>query len=270
MNTPRRLPRQAWWLLVRAGLSARRSGGPMPAEPACWHAPALCPSRVAAFRAQLGFGAETELPLSVHYLALQRAQLDWMLRPAFPFGLMGMVHMSQSLEALAPWNLKEPFEVHLRAVTEGKRNVRLEADLKQAGQPKVRASSLYRPPRDSAARPLRDRAPEAVPEVNPLAQWALPSHAGRAYAWLSGDANPIHLWTWSARPFGLSSPIIHGMHTLARCEAELARTQTAPLQRIELQFLRPLSLPGEAALYGDVSSFEVFSAAGRCAAGHAA
>ncbi len=263
------LPRHAWWLMLRAGLAAPRPGGAVPTEPASWRAPPLDLRRLAAFRAHLGFGPETVVPLSLHYLALQRAQLEWMLRPAFPFRLLGMVHMSQSLRALTPWLPDAPFEVHLRASLEGKRNVRLDAELHQSGQAVLHASSLYRPPREAGARPLRDRAPEPAPTTRPLAQWPLPAHAGRAYAWLSGDANPIHLWPWTARRFGLPQPIVHGMHTLARCEAELARAQGAPLRHIELQFLRPLALPGHAALHGDAATFEVFGPAGRCATGSA-
>lgn len=265
-----RLPRHAWWLMLRAGLSRPRAGGAVPDAPAHWFAPALRPREVAAFRAHLGFGPETEVPLSLHYLALQRAQLEWMLRPAFPFRLLGMVHMAQTLTRLAPWDLGAPYELSLQAALEGKRNVRLEATFRQAGQDVVQASSLYRPPRDPGARPLRDRAAEAPPADAPVAEWPLPAHAGRAYAWLSGDANPIHLWPWTARRFGLPQPIVHGMHTLARCEAEWALARGRALQHIELQFLRPLALPGHASLHGHAEAFDVFGPAGRCAAGRVA
>jgi len=268
MNAPA-LPRHAWWLMLRAGLSRPRAGGAVPEAPAHWQAPALSARERSAFKAHLGFGPETEVPLSLHYLALQRAQLEWMLRPAFPFRLLGMVHMAQSLTRLAPWEVQAPFEIGLQAALEGKRNVRLEAELRQAGRPVLRASSLYRPPRDPGARPLRERAAEPPPEGAPLAEWTLPAHAGRAYARLSGDANPIHLWPWTARYFGLPRPIVHGMHTLARCEAELARARGEALSHIELQFLRPIALPGAARLHGDPAGFEVFSAAGRCATGSA-
>jgi hypothetical protein len=263
------LPSRAWWLMLRAGLAGPRSGGKVPDAPARWHAPAVSTRQRSAFCTHLGFGPETAVPLSLHYLALQRAQLEWMLRPEFPFRLLGMVHMAQSLQALAPWDSSAPFEVSLRAGLEGKRNVRLDAELSQHGQAVVHASSLYRPPRDPGARPLRDRAPEPAPDTAPQARWDLPAHAGRSYAWLSGDANPIHLWPWTARRFGLPQPIVHGMHTLARCEAEWARAKGAPLQRIELQFLRPLALPGYAALHGNAHAFEVFGPAGRCATGSA-
>jgi acyl dehydratase len=269
MSSPA-LPRHAWWLMLRAGLAGERPAGtPLPTETATWHAAPIDAGTVAGFRRHLGYGPDTTMPLCLHYLALQRAQLEWMLRPAFPFRLLGMVHMAQSLTALAPWEATAPFTVRLSAALEGKRNVRLDAELHQHGVPVLRACSLYRPPRDPGARPLRDRAPEPEPDTPPQARWDLPAHAGRAYAWLSGDANPIHLWPWSAQRFGLPRPIIHGMHTMARCEAELARARGQALTHLDLQFLRPLALPGWAALHGEAAAFEVFGPAGRCATGSA-
>ena len=49
-----------------------------------------------------------------------------------------------------------------------------------------------------------------------LARWPLPAGAGRRYARVSGDYNPIHLWPWTARPFGFRAPILHGYATAAR------------------------------------------------------
>lgn len=43
----------------------------------------------------------------------------------------------------------------------------------------------------------------------------LKADAGRKYAKVSGDYNPIHLTKWTASMFGFKRPIAHGMHTLA-------------------------------------------------------
>jgi acyl dehydratase len=88
------------------------------------------------------------------------------------------------------------------------------------------------------------------------AEWALPQDAGRRYAALSGDWNPIHLWGWSARLFGLRQPIIHGAHSMARARAELERLGGRPLQTLALdpaaraagQHTRSACGPGRTAL----------------------
>lgn len=254
----KRLP-PASWLLLRCALQ-RPAAGELPAAPGQWAGQAISPGHLRRFNRQLGFAPEA-LPLSYHYLALQRAQLAWMLQPGFPHRLLGMVHMAQTLERLAPWQRDAGFVLQVEGRPEGKRNLLLRAELSQLGRPVLRADSLYRPPRDGGARPLREGAAELPPPVEPLARWSLAAGEGRRYAWLSGDANPIHLCHWGARLFGLPSPIIHGAHTLARCEAALG----TDAQRLAIRFLRPLTLPGEAALHRDGDGHAVWGAAGRCA-----
>lgn len=265
----RPLPRQTWGLLLRASLLRRDGQGPVPQTEGRWQCPPLQSAALARFRQQLGH--PQALPLSFLYPLAQRAQLDWMLQPAFPHRLLGMVHMAQSLQreaGWADWQTQRPFTLQLRAQAEGKRNLRLLALAEQDGAPLWRAESLYRPPRGEGSRPLKARGAEPLPESAPLAHWALPADAGRRYGWLSGDLNPIHLWPWTARVFGLQAPIIHGAHTLARCEAELTRALDAPLQAVHLAFLRPLALPGQATLYREgAQAFAVYGATGRCAQG---
>jgi acyl dehydratase len=255
------LPRHPLWLLLRASLHRGTPGAALPADRAEWQAAPLDARHRARFNAELGFAAEA-LPLSYHYLALQRAQLDWMARPGFPYRLLGMVHMAQSLQRVAPWQPALGFTIRMAALREGKRNLLICAEFLQDGAPVLRAESLYRPPRDKGSRPLREPATETPPAEAPLAQWPLPADLGRRYAWLSGDFNPIHLGGLGAKLFGLKAPLIHGMHTAARCEAELA-PQGA--QQLEIRFLRPLTLPGEARLHAEHEGHAVWGAAGRCA-----
>lgn len=85
-----------------------------------------------------------------------------------------------------------------------------------------------------------------------LREWDLGAGHGRRYARASGDYNPIHLWSLTARPFGFRSPILHGFCT----EAMVAQALIAgclggvpsALRRLIISFRRPLSLPARARL----------------------
>jgi len=84
-------------------------------------------------------------------------------------------------------------------------------------------------------------------------EWSLDAGAGRRYARASGDWNPIHLWTWTARPLGFRQPILHGFCTAARiahaaCERFWDRNPRA-LRRLRVTFRAPLPLPGTAVLW---------------------
>ncbi|HEU4884051.1 MAG TPA: MaoC/PaaZ C-terminal domain-containing protein [Longimicrobium sp.] len=93
-----------------------------------------------------------------------------------------------------------------------------------------------------------------------LARWPLRASAGRRYARVSGDYNPIHLWPWTARPFGFRAPILHGYATAARTAhtliAQRLRGDPAALRRMRIAFRAPLPLPSTAVLLIDETAPE--------------
>src|SRR5690606_14383548 len=64
----------------------------------------------------------------------------------------------------------------------------------------------------------------------------------RAYAFLSGDMNPIHLHAHAARLFGFRSAIIHGMFMLARAAADI-EDENANKGLLTCAFKKPTFLP---------------------------
>ena len=76
------------------------------------------------------------------------------------------------------------------------------------------------------------KAPEGAPEADievPVgelervaATWRIPDDAGRRYAKVSGDVNPIHLSGLTAKAFGFKRAIAHGMWVKARVLGALA------------------------------------------------
>jgi acyl dehydratase len=117
---------------------------------------------------------------------------------------------------------------------------------------------LYRQQR----KPEKSQLPQYLPEKIPFMQYASESQLvehkksskitvdnslARSYARLSGDYNPIHLFTWSARLFGFKQPIIHGMWTKARVLSTwFSQHQTFAVEQpctIDVQFMRFISLP---------------------------
>ena len=82
-----------------------------------------------------------------------------------------------------------------------------------------------------------------LPEAPASQQWLLAPDLGRRYAAVSGDYNPIHLHPFTARPFGLSRPIMHGMWTHARALAGLGGA-LPERYGVRVQFAAPLRLPG--------------------------
>jgi MaoC like domain len=264
----KRLPGPAPWRMLLTLPTLLRKGGTLRTEPWHWQAEPLRERDWQPFVQQLGYPNADAPPLCFHYLALQRAQLQAMLAPGFPHPLPGMVHLAQRFIRLRDWQ-PLPWQLTLAMTEEpaprGALQLRLASDVLQEGRAVLRAESLYLARRGARAAPS---APKPAPAAEPaIAQWMLDAAAGRRHARLSGDWNPIHLWPWTARLFGLRRPIIHGMHSAARCEAELARHLGRPLQQLQIEFRRPLFLPGEArlVLQGE-QGFRLLDGAGQRAA----
>lgn len=95
-------------------------------------------------------------------------------------------------------------------------------------------------------------APRGAGEWRELVAWNLGAGRGRRYALASGDWNPIHLWGWTARPFGFRRPILHGFCTEALVAHALVEHRwggdPAALCRLRIRFRAPLVLPCRAAL----------------------
>jgi hypothetical protein len=206
------------------------------------------------YRQALGFRDEG-IPVTYYYLLAQRAHVATMLDDAFPFRLPGTVHTENALRALAEPQRDLPLvlstTVNIRPPAE---NGAVYADLdtvaRQQGTDIFTCRSTYLVVRGQAGGKRRQDARD----LPVLTGWRLPRNTGRAYARISGDWNPIHLWTWSARLMGMKRPIIHGMHTLARACAELEQACGRRILALEGRFRAPAVLGSELVLGADLAA----------------
>ena len=108
-----------------------------------------------------------------------------------------------------------------------------------------------------SARKEKPRVPEAARE---LTQLRLGPRAGRDFALLTGDVNPIHWLAPYARMAGFKTIILHGYALQARVleglNHQLFSGDMGRLASLEVRFLRPLLLPARAGLF--IHGDEVF------------
>ena len=217
-------------------------------------------AQLAHYRQALGFGG-THVPLTYYYLLAQRAHLATMLGASFPFRLLGAIHVDNALGAGVQPVLERPLELRTGVTVgapaaSGAVHAVLDTRAVQDGELVFSCRSTYRMVpggRSGDGRSsVRPPAP-AAPLLATLATWQLAPSSGRAYAALSGDWNPIHLWPWSARLMGMDAPIIHGMHTLGRACAELERAGGAPVALLDGRFRAPIALGSSVVLSADLA-----------------
>lgn len=218
------LPPAGAGLLLRALF---KRSGPVPEQPQVPATLFACtapgPFGLARYNALLGFAPDA-LPVSAHYLLAQRAHLATMLSPRFPFKLLGMVHVENSIVEHASVRPGTPLRlatvVQVEAPTRsGARFCVLETTAWDGDTRVFGCTSKYLALAGHKDASRKEAGP--APPLPACAGWQVAHNEGRAYARVSGDWNPIHLAAWPARLFGLRRPIIHGMHSVAKAVATL-------------------------------------------------
>lgn len=240
-------------MLARSVLTLRRSGEPAIRQlRATYQLPPLDADHLEAYCHAFG-GFVSEIPLTYLYLSAQRAHLSLMLTPEFPWPVPGMVHVSNSVSQLLPIDLNKAFTLvtKIKLPQAGGRRLRPAycVEFMQDGECVAVCDSIYQVMQPQPAGTARSKAHAPDENWQNLTSWQLPTYLGREYARLSGDYNPIHIHPWLSRWFGFRQPIIHGMYMSARAHAELEHSLGCPLQRIDVNFKRPVALPAQVSLW---------------------
>lgn len=193
-------------------------------------------------------GITNPVPLVYIYILAQRAQAALMLQKEFTIAIPGLVHIANRLQQLAGIDYSVPFDIVANVDVEPKAEGSLipvfSVDFLQNGVLVAQCHSTYLAKRKS------NKPKTATEIINPITKpflqevWNVPANAGRRYAKVSGDRNPIHTMPLFAKIMGFKRPIAHGWYLVAkivnRCELEKATV----FKTIEVEFKAPVFLPG--------------------------
>ena len=195
-----------------------------------------------------GFSVGTTLPMTYPHVLAFPLQVALMSRRDFPFSLVGLVHVENTITWRRPLLPEDVLDLRvsagrLRPHRRG-RLVDLVSDVSVDGQVVWSDTSTY------LARGKGDPTSVSAeaPDVTELARsvggvvWRLDAGTGWRYARVSGDVNPIHLNALTARALGFDRAIAHGMFTYARViSAHGPRVPAAGTSRV--WFRKPVRLP---------------------------
>ncbi|MCT7307516.1 MaoC/PaaZ C-terminal domain-containing protein [Ralstonia wenshanensis] len=266
-------PPSAGALAWRALLSQRKGkrGGPLPRHTLVRQEVPLDAEHIAQYAAVCGFASAHGVPMTYPHLLGFPLQLMLMTESAFPYPVIGLVHLCNTIRQHERLRAGERVRVEVRP-RRLFHHARGQAFAIETAI--IRGSAVVW---ESLSTYLRVgvSSPQGAPlialpnaqDLSPVCHWDVPADTGRRYAGVSGDWNPIHVSSIGAKLFGFAHPIAHGMWTKARALATLL--PAAPLTQGEVvaEFKTPLSLPGEATLWQAPSAtpgraFEVRNAAG--------
>jgi acyl dehydratase len=234
-------------LFADAVVNGRYTGSSLPEVVAERRGVRVEPNAVADYAHLCGFGLGAHPPMTWPHLLGFPLQTAVMSRRDFPVPMVGLVHVENRITWVRPLEYGESLDVvahaaDLRAHRRG-RLVDLVAEVSSEGAVVWRSISTYLAWGGGAPSASTD----TPPDVSTLAgravvQLRFAEDAGRRYASVSGDVNPIHLHALSARVLGYDRAIAHGMFSYARVLGSLAARLPASGSST-VWFRKPVKLP---------------------------
>lgn len=222
-----------------------------------WH---IDQSNLEDYRQICGFADNGKVPITYFSVLSQTLQMNMMVKEPFPFAMLGLVHVENSVTQYRPIGERETVAMavkfdNLRDHAQGQQfdfvttvkandEVIWEGTSTYLSRSKKPASSKNKKstPRPVTAKPLVNE--EGVHSI-----FEVPEDIGRRYAFVSGDFNLIHLHPLSARAFGFPKAIAHGMWSKAKCLALMDELPDACT--VDVSFKLPIFLPAEVELIAE-------------------
>jgi acyl dehydratase len=217
---------------------------------------------VAAYAKVCGFTLRDTLPATYPHVLAFPLHMALMADGSFPFGAIGLVHVMNRIVQGRPIGLAEQLTLRVRATKlEPHPKGRTFSIVSQAhvGREKVweeTSTMLHRGGGSAESGGSKPSANGDDVAAQATAEWKVGGDAGRRYAAVSGDRNPIHLHALTAKPLGFSRAIAHGMWTNARALAALERRLPAAFA-VDVSFRRPILLPATVAFSSDTHEDDI-------------
>jgi acyl dehydratase len=240
-------------LYAKAAVTARGRGGELPEDRLARHGVTVDPAHLAAYARVCRLPLNDVLPATYPHMLTFPLQMALMSDRSFPLALPGLVHVRNRIDVVRPIDAGETLDLEVWAENFASHRsgaaVDLHATASVGGEEVWRSTSTY------LARGAKapDGAPGADIEVSVgdlervPATWRIPDDAGRRYAKVSGDVNPIHLSGLTAKAFGFKRAIAHGMWVKARVLGALAGRLPDAFS-YDVAFRKPLFLPSTVTL----------------------
>jgi acyl dehydratase len=240
-------------LFARAVATARGRGGDLPDTRLARTGVRVEAAALAAYDRVCRFPLADTLPATYPHVLTFPLQLALMSDRAFPLALPGFVHVRNRIDVIRPIRADEPLDLEVWAerfaTHRSGATVDLCASVAAGGNEVWRSRSTYL----SRGAKAPDGAPASDLDLSvgdlprPVATWRVPDDAGRRYAGVSGDVNPIHLSGLTAKAFGFKRAIAHGMWVEARALAALSG-RLPEAMAVDVVFRKPLFLPSTVTL----------------------
>jgi len=228
----------------------------------------ITPADVAAYRSvcQLDRGSDI-VPVPMPEILFNEMIGRLVTDARFPLSPLGLIHIRQTFEGTFPIVAGRPYDLECRmnAVRRSERGYELDVrlSLSEGAESLWTAMTTLLSRAPSVRRTRGGQQPGEASDLAGSTEIEIAGDTGRRFARVSGDWNPHHLWTLTARPLGYERPIAHGMWMLTRLLRLLPESVDTAVGTISSTFHRPVFLPGKVAARvvkdGDAWTLDAFS-----------
>ena len=199
-----------------------------------------------AYNQVCGFKNNGYIPAIYLTVLSQSLQMHMMTSEAFPFPILGLVHIRNQVKQYRKIGVNETLTLACKFGELQPHDKGVQFDfittVKVGGEVVVEALTTYlsrqKTNAKAAAKPAESQAPEYI--LNN--EWNISENTGRRYAMTSGDFNLIHIHAVTAKAFGFKQAIAHGMWSKAKALANLSLPDA---YEADVWFKLPMYLPSK-------------------------
>ncbi|MFZ0022498.1 MaoC family dehydratase [Acinetobacter sp.] len=199
-----------------------------------------------AYNEVCGFKNNGYIPAIYLTVLSQSLQMHMMTSEAFPFPILGLVHIRNQVKQYRKVGVNETLTLSCKFGELQPHDKGVQFDfittVKVGGEVVVEALTTYlsrqKTNAKAAAKPAESQAPEYI--LNN--EWNISENTGRRYAMTSGDFNLIHIHAVTAKAFGFKQAIAHGMWSKAKALANLSLPDA---YEADVWFKLPMYLPSK-------------------------
>lgn len=199
-----------------------------------------------AYNEVCGFKNNGYIPAIYLAVLSQSLQMHMMTAEAFPFPILGLVHIRNQLKQYRKVGVNEQLTLSCKFGELQPHDKGVQFDFittaKVGNEVVMEGLTTYLSRKKTGSKPAAKAAESAVPDYVPAGQWDVSENTGRRYALTSGDFNLIHIHALTAKAFGFKQAIAHGMWSKAKA---LANIQLPDAYEADVWFKLPMYLPSQ-------------------------
>jgi len=199
-----------------------------------------------AYNEVCGFKNNGYIPAIYLTVLSQSLQMHMMTSEAFPFPILGLVHIRNQVKQYRKIGVNETLTLSCKFGELQPHDKGVQFDfittVKVAGEVVVEALTTYLSRQKTNAKAAAKPAETKVPEYKLNNEWSISENTGRRYAMTSGDFNLIHIHAVMAKAFGFKQAIAHGMWSKAKALANLSLPDA---YEVDVWLKLPMDLPSK-------------------------